>query len=90
MKSIHLVISGLVQGVGFRVWLQRQASAESLHGWVRNGENGTVEAVLSGDRAAVKRITKLCQIGPPGARVTEVATNRVQPPGEASFRIIAA
>lgn len=88
MKSIHVVISGLVQGVGFRAWLQRQAAGENVHGWVRNTDSGAVEAVLSGERAAVSRILERCHIGPPGAAVTEVATQRTREPDQPGFRII--
>lgn len=89
MKSIHVIISGLVQGVGFRAWLQREARGANVHGWVKNAESGRVEALLSGDRGAVKQLIERCEVGPPGAKVTDVTTKRAREPDTPGFRIIA-
>jgi acylphosphatase len=68
----HVVISGRVQGCGFRVWTERQALARSLEGWVRNRRDGTVEAVFSGPAAAVEAMIAAAHKGPPLSGVTRV------------------
>lgn len=76
--ALHLRIRGHVQGINFRRWLQREAEARGLGGWVRNRSDGSVETVLVGDMAAVRDMAKACHQGPPGARVRDV----VQIPGD--------
>jgi acylphosphatase len=63
------VISGRVQGVGFRYFAQATAIREGLHGWVRNLSDGRVEAAAEGDVEAVERFEGALRHGPPGARV---------------------
>ena len=46
MKAIHAIVSGVVQGVGFRFFVEREAQARGLDGWVRNRRDGTVEMVF--------------------------------------------
>jgi len=71
-RAVHVSISGFVQGVGYRVWTERRATALGLSGWVRNCGNGDVEAVFSGPAAAVEAMLAACKEGPRGARVDEV------------------
>jgi acylphosphatase len=68
-KSVRLRIEGLVQGVGFRAFVEREAGARGLHGWVRNRRDGGVEAVLAGPAGRVDAMIDLCREGPPAARV---------------------
>ena len=49
-RAVHVVITGRVQGVGFRAFVEREAEALRLDGWVRNRRDGTVEAVFAGER----------------------------------------
>ena len=70
----HLVISGRVQGVFFRMETKRAADGHNVVGWVRNKADGTVEAVLEGDKGAVERMIQWCHSGPPSAKVTDVNT----------------
>lgn len=72
MKSIHVLISGRVQGVGFRGFVRHQAEALGIKGWARNLSAGGVEAVFSGDDAVVDAMVDACRRGPPGAHVTEL------------------
>jgi acylphosphatase len=65
----HVVIRGLVQGVGFRVWTEHTALAHGLAGWVRNRSDGAVEAVFAGPPARVAAMLEACAKGPRGARV---------------------
>ena len=73
-EAVHVVISGRVQGVAFRSFIEREAAALSLDGWVRNLRDGSVEAVFSGEPKAVSAILASCRLGPPGARVAGVET----------------
>ncbi|HBC07880.1 MAG TPA: acylphosphatase [Rhodospirillaceae bacterium] len=84
-ETVHVVISGRVQGVWFRGWTCEQAQALGLTGWVRNRRDGTVEAVFSGDADAVHRMIDQCHEGPPAARVDSVAHTPAAAPGMAGF-----
>lgn len=68
----HLLIHGHVQGVGFRYWFSDRARQLGLAGWVRNRVDGTVEAMLRGDRDAVGEMIEQAKRGPRGARVQRV------------------
>lgn len=68
----HLRIEGIVQGVGYRVAFSRQARALQLSGWVRNRLDGSVEAMVAGDPAALQKIVDWARRGPPGARVSKL------------------
>jgi len=68
----HLIISGRVQGVGYRASMIDEARRLGVTGWVRNRRAGTVEAVVDGDPAAVAAIVAWARGGPPGARVGNV------------------
>jgi acylphosphatase len=69
---LHVTISGRVQGVGYRAWVEYQARQGGLEGWVRNRRDGTVEAVFAGAPKAVAEMIALCRHGPPSARVEAV------------------
>lgn len=66
----HLRVSGRVQGVGYRDTMRAEALAHGITGWVRNRRDGTVEAVVQGDRGAVDALVDWARRGPPAARVT--------------------
>lgn len=68
----HLLIHGVVQGVGFRYSMQIEAQRSGITGWVRNRRDGTVEAVVDGPSDAVGAIIDWARRGPPAARVTDV------------------
>ncbi len=71
-EQLHVLISGMVQGVGFRHATYRQALKLDLHGWVRNLPDGRVEAVLQGDRRIVEQMLDWCRKGPALSRVDSV------------------
>jgi acylphosphatase len=75
----HVTIRGRVQGVGFRYWTRRTATARGLKGWVRNRRDGSVEAVFAGDEQAVADMIKLCRRGPEGARVDSIDEIAAEP-----------
>jgi len=71
----HVVVSGVVQGVWFRASTQQKAEELGVKGWVRNTEDGCVEAVFEGDSRKVEDIVSWCRQGPPDAHVKDVAVN---------------
>ena len=70
LMSVHLVVSGRVQGVWFRAGTREQALQHGLCGWVKNCSNGTVEIHAEGEKEALEHFIDWCRKGPPAARVT--------------------
>jgi acylphosphatase len=68
----RLLVTGRVQGVGFRFYMQRKARELGLTGWVRNCRDGSVEAVIQGAPEAVELMIAWARRGPPSAVVSEV------------------
>ena len=68
----QVTIRGRVQGVGYRYWVEQQATAHSLEGWVRNRRDGSVEALFSGPENVVSNMVASCRRGPSSARVDAV------------------
>ena len=68
----HLLISGKVQGVGFRHWLCMKAIEKNICGWVRNMTTGEVEALLIGNDEDVNKLIKQCKKGPFSSKVIKV------------------
>jgi len=77
----RFLISGRVQGVGFRFFAEDTASREGLGGFVRNLPDGRVEAVVEGDEDAVERFARAMWSGPPAARVEAVDSEPLVPSG---------
>lgn len=80
--SVRVRIEGRVQGVGYRAFVERQAAALGIAGWVRNRRDGTVEASFHGSVAAVDAMIDHCRTGPRGSSVTkvDVARDDASPP----------
>lgn len=70
--SVRLLVRGKVQGVYFRFNMQQVAMKNSVVGWVRNLPDGSVEALLEGNKEDVNQVVKWSKIGPENARVNEV------------------
>jgi acylphosphatase len=87
MKSVHLYISGIVQGVSFRYWTRREALSLGLSGWVRNLSDGRVEAVAEGDPEKVDAFVKWCRRGPDLAEVVSVEVSESEPEGLKGFDV---
>lgn len=68
----HVLIEGRVQGVFFRAYTQDEARRRKVSGWVKNRFDGSVEAVLEGEKADVEALIAWCHSGPPHARVKQV------------------
>jgi acylphosphatase len=73
LARVHLLVSGLVQGVAFRAATADEARRLGVRGWVRNLADGRVEVEAEGERAALEGLAGWCRRGPPMARVDGVA-----------------
>jgi acylphosphatase len=88
IRRLHARVRGNVQGVGFRFFVRRQASALSLQGYVRNLPGGDVEVVAEGQQAALEQLLRLLERGPAGAEVEAVEATWSAPQGSfSSFQI---
>ena len=83
----RVVIRGRVQGVFFRDTCRREARSRGVTGWVRNAEDGSVEAVFEGEPAAVEAMINWSHRGPAGADVTALDVVEEPPQGEKRFRV---
>jgi acylphosphatase len=82
--SRRFFVSGRVQGVGFRYYIQDHAAAEGVHGYVRNLPDCRVEAVIEGDEESVLRVERALRRGPAGARIDDVVVEAAAPSGRAT------
>lgn len=69
---VHIIVEGLVQGVGFRWFVYRKAEALGVTGWVKNLYNGNVEIEAEGDRSRLEEFINDVKVGPRSARVTNL------------------
>ena len=86
MTAKRLIISGRVQGVGYREWMVAKARDLGVSGWVRNRLDGSVEALVAGDVAAVEELSRLCRRGPRMAQVVSIDEEMADPPESFGFR----
>ncbi|MCW3493663.1 acylphosphatase [Microbacterium sp. SSM24] len=89
MRRVHVLVSGEVQGVGYRYTLRMVAREAGAAGWVRNRRDGTVEAEVEGTEAQVDEVLAWMAGGPPGSRVTAATVTDAAPTGETGFDVIA-
>jgi acylphosphatase len=87
VRRSHILIYGVVQGVGFRFAVQRAASSRGVSGWVRNRPDGAVEAVFEGEPVDVEALVDFCRRGPRGAEVERVEVEEELPEGLSGFRV---
>ncbi|HWB50986.1 MAG TPA: acylphosphatase [Stellaceae bacterium] len=85
MRAVRLTVTGRVQGVGYRIWAERQAAALSLRGWVRNRADGSVEILAIGADHAIAALSEACRQGPRAAIVTDVAIADAEDDGSVGF-----
>ncbi len=86
-RTLQVRVEGRVQAVGFRAWVETEAMALGLDGWVRNRRDGSVEAVFGGDPDAVAEMLRRCERGPPAARVSRVMVVAEGLPVDPGFRV---
>jgi acylphosphatase len=77
-----LIIKGLVQGVNFRYYTQREAQKNNITGWVRNLSDGSVAALFEGEEEDVEAMIEWCRHGPPSAKVQELVVQPEEYRGE--------
>jgi acylphosphatase len=88
LLRLHAIVEGRVQGVGFRYFVQEQAVALNLAGWVRNRWDGTVEVIAEGDKLTLDKFLSALQRGPRASYVSNVRTDWQPGAGEfSSFQI---
>jgi acylphosphatase len=75
----RFIVSGRVQGVGFRYFAQDAARRDGLHGFVTNNDDGTVEAVAEGESEALERFERALRRGPSRSRVEQVLVDDIEP-----------
>jgi acylphosphatase len=83
----RVTVEGRVQGVWFRESCRKEAVSRSVGGWVRNCDDGTVEAAFEGSPPAIEAMIAWCRVGPPHASVTSVLSKEETPIGEVAFRV---
>jgi acylphosphatase len=89
MVSYKVVISGVVQGVSFRASMRDVAIRHGVKGWVRNREDGAVEALVQGEEVQVTRLLEWARVGPPGAEVDSLERHEVaECSPQAGFRVL--
>jgi acylphosphatase len=81
------VAHGRVQGVFFRDTTRRAAESRGVAGWVRNREDGAVEAVFEGEPDAVESMVRLAREGPGRAEVERLEVVEEEPEGLSGFRV---
>ncbi|MBI5362751.1 MAG: acylphosphatase [Planctomycetes bacterium] len=86
--AVHVLVSGRVQGVGFRHATRGAALRCRLAGWVRNRADGRVEVWAEGAEEDVEAFVAWLRRGPPTASVTELAVEPVEPGGRAGFELL--
>lgn len=75
----QVIVTGRVQGVGYRAWVDHRARAHGLEGWVRNRRDGSVEALFSGPADVVSEMVAQCRRGPSSSRVESVQDEAASP-----------
>jgi acylphosphatase len=89
----HVIVRGKVQGVGFRAFVEHEARRHGIEGWVRNRQDGTVEAVFAGPPERVEGMIETCRGGPPMSHVHMVedrpgTEDEVAMRGEEAFALL--
>lgn len=72
MQDAHVMVRGFVQGVGYRKWARKIAQGKGLSGWIRNLPDGSVEALLQGDKEAIEKVAEEYKKGPFLSEVEDV------------------
>ena len=87
--TYKVVVSGMVQGVGFRASMRDMAISYGVKGWVRNRGDGSVEALVQGEATQVAGLLEWARVGPPGAQVTSLEKHALEGfPPQTRFRVL--
>jgi len=88
-KGLHMIVSGVVQGVGFRYYILRIAQSFAVNGWVRNRYDSSVEIYAEGEASSLQGFLKEVRVGPRHAHVTDIKIDWQEYKGEhKDFRIV--
>jgi acylphosphatase len=87
MRRVHVIVGGSVQGVGYRYTARMIAREIGVTGWVRNLQDGTVEAEVEGTDAQVDEMLAWMAEGPPGSRVESARVTDAAPGTDATFEV---
>jgi acylphosphatase len=87
-RTVRVRIEGGVQGVGYRYWTERTAAELGVSGWVRNLDDGSVQALFSGERAKVDAMIERCRQGPRSSIVTSLAIEEAQAAPPSGFIVL--
>ncbi len=87
-SAIRTVVTGRVQGVGFRAWAASRARRLGVKGWVRNRSDGSVELFAEGDASTLESFTEILKEGSPWSSVDRLASNPEEPRFYSDFSII--
>lgn len=89
MAELHVRVTGIVQGVGFRWFVRERARRLGIDGWVKNLDDGSVEVLATGDEKQLDLLRGEIQRGPQGAVVSELVTlPRAEEPASHPFGIL--
>ncbi len=87
MRRVHVIVSGDVQGVGYRYTARMVAREHAVSGWIRNRRDGTVEAEVEGAAEDVDAMLAWMAEGPPGSRVEAAQVADLAPSGGKGFEV---
>ena len=87
-KSVRLYISGIVQGVFFRIFIKENAEKLGVNGFVRNLEDGRVEVFLEGNSSEVNKMIELCQKGPKHTQIKNIELKNEKHQGFRNFKVL--
>ncbi len=87
MPAVHLIIKGKVQGVFYRATAKKKAKELNITGWIKNNEDGDVEAVASGEESALQVFMNWCKQGPENAMVENVMIRKINNVNFDTFKI---
>ncbi len=83
MQTVHLLITGKVQGVFYRATAKKIATESGVTGWIKNTYNDAVECIATGDKESLQKFIDWCRKGPPGATVSGVT---IKPAADETFK----
>ncbi len=78
-EAAQIIVSGVVQGVGYRAWTERTARDLALDGWVRNLEDGRVEIFVQGESTRIRELVERARRGPRHADVSAIDVRKREP-----------
>lgn len=84
---MHVIVRGMVQGVGYRYTLRMVAERAGVSGWTRNLRDGSVEAEIEGTPEQVDEVLSWMATGPPGSRVESASVTDAAPTGNSGFDV---